>query len=276
MLNFKNIRAISWFWMVLSILIWPIIIMICFNFILPFAKQIAQTSNGIIQPTFIFSIILFIVVIVGIIFTLGKLKPGDIGLTTIDLPAGIFVPLGVWILLQLIIVIILAISGTAFVYSDDLSMDKLTSTLGIIIAQVFGNAFVEELMFRGFLMPQLYLSFGGRKEFVDWKILLAAIIVSQIVFALIHIPNLNRLTVPGGTVPVKLLVIFIMGMFFSLLYYRTGNIFICIGLHTLINTPMSIFQSVFQPAILVFVMAFLILFIWPLLNRRIIFRFFRL
>lgn len=248
----KKFRAISWWWLILAVVVWPFLIAIFLNVLSTPARQLAHASSGIIQPPILFSSVLFVVVIAGILLGAGNLRMRDIGLSKSTLFDGIIYTTATWIVLQSILVIASIITESGITLSDNVKINNLPKTLGMLGSQLFGNAFVEEVMFRGFLMPQLYLKFAGRSDVIEWRKLIAAIILSQLAFALIHIPILERLTIPGGSSLIKLLIIFIMGVFFALFYLRTSNLFLCIGLHALINTPTPVFQSMLQPEMVTF------------------------
>lgn len=263
----KEMRAISWWWLVLAVVVWPILITVFLNILSPFARQLAQSTKGIIQPPLFFSSVLLVIVIVGILLKAGKLRARDIGLSASTLFDGIFYTAASWIVLQSTLVIASLSTESGILLSDSFKSQNCPKTLGILGGQLFGNAFVEEVMFRGFLMPQLYLKLGGRSDTIEWSKLIAAIILSQLAFALIHIPNLERLTIPGGSSLIKLLIIFVMGVFFAIFYIRTSNLFLCIGLHALINTPTPLFQSTLQPEIVTFSIAVALMVLSPKLLK---------
>lgn len=263
----KGMRTISWWWLILAVVIWPILITVFLNVLSPFARHLAQSSKGIIQPTLFFSSILFVIVIFGILIRAGKLHVDDIGLSSSTLFDGILYTVGTWIFLQGILVIASLFTESGIMLSDTFKSQNCPKTLGILGGQLFGNAFVEEVMFRGFLLPQIYLKLGGRSDTIEWSKLSAAIILSQLAFALIHIPNLERLTIPGGSSFIKLLTIFVMGVFFALFYVRTRNLFLCIGLHALINAPTPLFQSTLQPEMVTFSIAIALMVLSPKLLK---------
>lgn len=135
--------------------------------------------------------------------------------------------------------------------------------LGKFAAQLFGNALYEELVFRGFLLPQLYLKFSHNVRISRKMALLLAVLVSQIYFSIIHIPvRLYK----GGDLAVYLTGVALLGILFALLYIRTENIFIGVGLHTLFNSPVALFTPSFEPGIIFFLFLIFVILLKPSLK----------
>ncbi len=90
----------------------------------------------------------------------------------------------------------------------------ITQAAAAVANQVFGTALPEELMFRGLLLTLLERAWPPKHRFlgggVGW-----ALIVSSIMFGLIHIPN-------GG--PVHALATFFPGLWFGWLRSATGSL----------------------------------------------------
>jgi len=108
--------------------------------------------------------------------------------------------------------------------------------VGGLIAQLFGNALGEETVFRGFLFLQLFLVFRSRLG--ERAAMLWAVVVSQVIFAVVHIPN--RLLVKdtfGIDLLVDQVLVFILGVLFVLIYAGTRNLFFAVGAHALFNDP---------------------------------------
>ena len=114
--------------------------------------------------------------------------------------------------------------------------------IGGILGQLFGNALAEETVFRGFFFPQFYYKFGKRLGRV--RALVTAALVSQVAFALLHLPN--RLFVKG--VPSSELLgdqvqLVVMGLVFLAIYVVTRNLFVAVGIHALANDPAPLIQA---------------------------------
>lgn len=139
--------------------------------------------------------------------------------------------------------------------------------LGVLIGQVFGNALFEELAYRGFVFPQLYLRLHGDGE-RPWHGFLLTLLISQALFALVHIPNRLYLGMSAGEIAADLAMLIGWGVLFTLIYMRTDNIFLVTGVHALGNAPTTLFTS--MPALqgagaslLIYALAVLAIFVLP-------------
>lgn len=161
------------------------------------------------------------------------------GLHWDKLKSGALVVFGLWIAMQLIGVLPGLLTTGRVEISPIWSPDKLTLIAGELVAQFLGNAFAEEVIFRGFLLTQVYLLLVGRISGRRDRIA-AAILISQLIFSLSHIPQ--RIVSGYGSMGllVNLVKLWVMGILFAVLYVRTGNIFIAIGVHALVNAPATI------------------------------------
>jgi hypothetical protein len=113
------------------------------------------------------------------------------------------------------------------------------------VAQLFGNALFKEILFRGVLLRQIYwrLETTLLQKFQRLAIALA---ISQSLFALIHLP----LLLSGGASLIAALaqlpVIFTTGVALAVLFARSDNLALCIGIHSLANKPMLLVADWFD------------------------------
>jgi len=63
--------------------------------------------------------------------------------------------------------------------------------------------------------------------------------------------------------PLQYGILFILGLTFALLYHRTDNIFIVIGIHALFNEPNSLFFPRWIGSILIYILAIVIILFYP-------------
>ena len=172
--------------------------------------------------------------VLGLLFVVGRLRPGDVGLRARDVGAGLAFTAVYFGVLQLALLAFASLSGVEVV--NLWARVGALTTAYLLLAQLIGNALYEEIAFRGFLLPQLVLKF--RRLGIAAGIVLA-VLVSQGLFALAHVPN--RLWVTGlnpSQLPGALLPLFLLGLYFAMLYLLTGNLFAVIGVHALTNEPL--------------------------------------
>lgn len=172
--------------------------------------------------------------VVGMLFVSARLKPGDVGLRARDIGSGLSFAVAYFGLSQVALLAFASLNGMEVV---NLWVRAGAAAIAyLLLAQLVGNALYEEIAFRGFLLPQLFLKF--RRVGVAAAFVLAPI-ASQALFALAHVPN--RLWVTGlspAELPGALLPLFLLGIYFSLLYLLTDNLFAVVGVHALTNEPL--------------------------------------
>ena len=270
MLIFRDIHVVSWRRILVACVFWPTVVLICFNLLLPRIGELESATYGLVQGTLVYSILLFIVVVfIGMGLWGGELRASDIGLAASKLPTGLLVTFGGWAALHLIVLIITLSRDPALSIGTAWKTGRWTWEIGLFTNQILGNALVEELMFRGFLIPQLYLKFSGTRDQTRWIPLVGAIVVSQLYFALIHIPNLHNLSIPVGGGSVGMLAaIFVTGVVQAVLYLRTGNLFVGVGFHALVNAPTLLMQSAIPPEPIVFGLMLVVLVAWPWFSKQ--------
>jgi uncharacterized protein len=222
-------------------------------------------TNDLIQATLLASLLVGAVVIGGVIFAYARLAPGDIGLKWAQLPVGVAYTLGLWALTQAINGLVGLLGTGQLQFNAAWTQAGATVLLGALLAQVAGNALIEEAGWRGFLLPQLHLRLSaglGRG-----RGLILAVLGAQLLFALMHIPNrlLNeRLAL--DELLLSLAFVFVLGIFFAAIYLRTGNLFLAIGVHALFNTPTALFASVLPSQAVLGALTILVLVAWPRLT----------
>ncbi|WP_034057377.1 CPBP family intramembrane glutamic endopeptidase [Lacinutrix jangbogonensis] len=117
------------------------------------------------------------------------------------------------------------------VYNNFYNISSIESSeLLLIIVMVLLVGFTEELFFRGILLPFFIFKLKTKKHF-----LLSSILLSSLVFGIIHLLNLinNSSTIVGVTIQVIFAVC--IGCFFSGLILRTNSIIIPSLFHAIIN-----------------------------------------
>ena len=223
-----------------------------------------DATGGLVGVTLLANLAFVVVIVGGIIFQFGNLRPRDIGLVWENIPLGIGITAGTWILMQVIGAAALILQGEPIALADSLTRFGMLSVLGGFVGQILGNALYEETVYRAFLLPQLAKKFTRTSKIGSPRTaFLLALLASQTVFTLVHVPGRFAAGVEIGNLPIFLAAPFVLGVLFALIYARTGNLFVTIGLHALVNDPVLLVDAggiVLVPLLLV-VLA--ILLTWP-------------
>jgi uncharacterized protein len=204
---------------------------------------------------------LLVVAVGGVLFGLGRLRPREVGLNGRKLAEGVITIAVLYALIQLVPAVIeLLLTGSV-------ELHRAWATQGVqrvllwTVVMFFATALYEEIAFRGFLFPQLYLKAPGRHRARFWT----ALVVSQLIFGLIHFPGhvfIRQMSGPAlwGMMGAQALV----GVLLLLLYLRTRNLWIAIGVHGLINAPTPLVREPIPWEIYLIVL----IVAWPWLARR--------
>jgi membrane protease YdiL (CAAX protease family) len=178
-----------------------------------------------------------LVVVAGLMLGLGSLRARDIGLIPAHIAPAIAVTLAIWAISQIAVVVLISQQGATPTLST--ALDNPTALAGKAIAQFFGNALYEEIVFRGFLISQVYLKLEGigRTRAASWVRLGLTLLLSQLLFALIHIPIRIYQGTAFAELPGQVLNLFLWGLIFAGIYLISGNLFVVVGFHALANLP---------------------------------------
>jgi membrane protease YdiL (CAAX protease family) len=205
--------------------------------------------------------VLLIVAVVGVIFGLGRVQPADVGLRRDKLGEGVIVTMAVWSLMQLIEVAGDVVTSGPVTIAPSWTRNGIGSTLAWTGVMFLGAALYEEIAYRGFLFPQLYLKIRGTHR----ARLSIALVLSQAVFAASHIPaHVAIRNLSGSALWTTVVLQGITGVLLVLLYLRTRNLWISIGIHGLANapTPLVAGASGFETFLIMLVIG------WPWIARR--------
>jgi membrane protease YdiL (CAAX protease family) len=207
-----------------------------------------------------------IVVLLSFLLLIGRLRTTDIGLQRRFLLNGVIITAFLWSLTQTLTVCVGRLDGGALDFGFSWNPTSPVLWAGLLDAHA-GGALIEEVIYRGFLMPQVFIAL---KRFTSWSItksLVAAVTISQLYFAVNHLPAAFRTSLPASEIILYVVQVFFVGVFFVAVYMRTGNLFVAIGIHALLNFPGALFISRMDPFYIVLVLSCAILIVWPYLNR---------
>lgn len=255
-MKIKNIR----FEILIVIFILEIVGSILMNYLfrIQFFQPISKLTNHIITPTLIVNLIDILVYSI-LIFAVGKLSFSSIWISKEKIKNSILPIIIIWGTTQISILIYTYFTTKEFVIVQDVS-----SQIGRILGQLFGNALKEEFVFRGIFFLQLYLIFRNYRS--NKFAIIFAMVISQVIFSLMHIPNRIILQSFQG-LGTDLLLIFVMGVIITLIFIRTNNLAFAIGGHALINSRINIIETSFPWQITTIVLFVLVAIFWKKITR---------
>lgn len=222
------------------------------------SADVVVATGGLLNGTLLANLFLIAVVVVGCLGWFGGARAADLGLRLRDLPAAVFVTVAVWLSLHAAAFAVEAFSGHSPATAEwTHSATGIRFQVGDVLAQVFGNALYEEILFRGCLLVWFFHRLTARDAAAqrpNVRTTWCALLLSQAVFALQHVPN--RLAHDAwhglGDVVTDLLLLFVSGLFFAGVFVRTGNLLIAVGIHALGNCPAMVWTTVpwLHPAVM--------------------------
>ncbi len=230
-------------------------------------RPLASATGGLFTGSLVVNVVLITLLVVLIIGKWGGLRPYDVGLVARNIPRGALYTLALWFGAQIIHGVL------GLIHHGQIALHPLwenggwTVVIGLLLAQIFGNALFEEIAYRGFLFPQFFLRLNAWRDYPASHLTLA-VVLSQSLFALSHIPNRIYLGMSAAQIAFGLLMLLGWGVLYTLIYIRTDNLFIVVGIHALGNTPTTLFAT--APIIdgdggsfLIYALAFVALFAYP-------------
>lgn len=206
----------------------------------PPSAWLPEVTNGLISFTLVVTVTVQIILIAGILLAVCRFSPREIGLDLTKLPSAVVLTLIAWAATQIVLVIVFAIFDQEIALNAQWIGPDWTWIAGRGLGQLLGNTLLEEVIFRGFLLPQcLLLSMIWMPRARPATQITIALLVSQSIFTLLHV-FFNAREPQGQWL---LLAQFAMGMLFAAVYIRTGNLFLAMGLHTLANNPSPLLKD---------------------------------
>ena len=228
-------------------------------------RQWQHASGGWVSVTLVASVGIGLVQL-AIVFGPGRQSFADVGWRARALLPALLVTALLWALMQGATVLSAAASGTPLVAAPAWGRG-LGIALGPLLAQLLGTALMEETVFRGYLWPQLGLWLRTRLSSTPSAVV--ALLLSQGLFALVHVPVLLYAGTDAAALGGPLAMLFVVGVVFALVYAATGNLFVAVGAHALGNATTLLYQPQGPAPTLVLLAALLaIAATWWLWRRR--------
>lgn len=217
-------------------------------------RPIESHSMGLITPTLLANGLLILAILVALLRFGFGLRFCEMGLCARKFRLSLKVVIVLFLSAQLLCLLLQFVNCGKFELRNDLSVAWFLACIGELIGQLFGNAFFEEVFFRGVLFTQLIRLFGASAtsssgstlgsskhstaEYPNcsWKAVWLAAISSGSIFALQHLPNRLMAGTSVGKLVVEMAGLTVAGVFFAFIYRRTGNIWTSIAFHAMANS----------------------------------------
>ena len=231
-----------------------------------FVQMGHDSIEGSVSRILILNTLLILGPIVGVLLWYEKLSLQDIGIVWRKLPFAMLLWVGLWLLIQGIeLVAGLLLRGNAEI--DPAWSGSGLAIIGLLVGHLFGTALYEEIAFRGFLLRQCFLSLYRWTKNRQVLLTAGAILVSQLVFTLFRLPwKLMTQSWSANTMG-ELCGVLLTGIVYSLLYLRTDNLFLVMGVHALGNAPTFLIAPTIGTPNLLLLFTVVIWILWPRMNK---------
>ncbi len=168
----------------------------------------------------------------------------ELGITTDKAIKGARISLYVFVIVNMLLIISSLINKRPLIRTEHFnSYLELLRTVVIFNLNTLPGAFIEELVFRVYLIAQLYLLLKHKITSPGLR-LLVVLVCSQAVFAIVHIPMLAfRHDYNMTYIFAALKTLFISGINFALIYLLVRNVFIVTFLHAVSNYSLAIIET---------------------------------
>ncbi|GAA3350296.1 hypothetical protein GCM10020358_75640 [Amorphoplanes nipponensis] len=224
-----------------------------------FYTTVSSDTGHLVRPALIGGLALLAVAFVAARYA--GLRPRDLGWQRSRVGRGLAATAAIFVAMQVIQIVVTVAHGDQPQLATAWTGAGWATAVGVLAGYALGIAPAEETFFRGLLLPQLALKFSRMAPAVAVG---AALVVSQSMFALYHLPG----DVLGGSsgagmawpdIVLDLGRLFAIGMVFAALYLRTGNLFLVIGIHALQDAGTTIVAAPVDPGLVVLSLAILAL-----------------
>lgn len=227
-------RCAPWVWVValaLHVVLTLLIVFVVFP--AGMLRWFPRHTGGLISAVLAANALLLLGVVGAILRGFGRLRAPDLGLQRSRLPSAVLITAGTWLAVQAAVLVLARSGGHPITWHPGWSAAP-GRLIGQFIAQLLGNALYEEILFRGFLLRQLWLWFERRGSA---HALLYALLISQAAFALIHVPIRLSEGVSMAALPLELARLAAIGVLLGLAYVRSDNLPALVGIHAMNNAP---------------------------------------
>ena len=173
------------------------------------------------------------------------LKCTDLGVSRGKFASAIALTAVLWTATNIVHAAIALSQGESLVWNSEWQSPGARVLLGSLIAQLFGNALIEEMTYRHLLASQ----FRARLTYVKQEGLRMALVllVSQCLFALVHIPQRLSIGMEVTNLPGEMIYLTVLGLLFAWGYIQTRNLFFVVGWHSLMNEPTLLVKQAGNP-----------------------------
>ena len=235
-----SVRPVNWRLVLLGVIVYMVLAYVINIWVTPskLMPSVPPSTGYFVSNTFL-NALPFIVIMASLLLVVG-VRGHDLGFKCARLLPAIAWVGGTWIAAQLTFLVMHAgdVSLGPVWVEPHIRQVQLGS---FVTGQLLGNALLEEVFWRAFVLTQLVLLLERRVGLRFWSAMAWAIVLTAVLFSLSHLPHdiANELSMQQilGMQAVRIAG----GLVFAGVFVLSGNIFVAIGLHALVDIPLPLF-----------------------------------
>jgi hypothetical protein len=227
-----------------------------------------DVTEGLVEPLLSLSFLKNIFILAGLVFWIGRFQPRELGLWSRNIPSSLFAALFLWALLQSAMLVTCFLSEGYIRFTDQ--WEGWAPLRAVLTLAVFAltKAFYDETIYRGLLLPQLHVKLQKYVPLSSGWNLILAVLLSQLLYILIQVPLIDFGEGNEFHLTSALLSIFSLSILNALVFLRTKNLYIAIGVHALWYATVLFADTDFPPTIALASLVIVLIVIWPMLPDR--------
>jgi membrane protease YdiL (CAAX protease family) len=218
-------------------------------------ERIAAATGSLVTLPMVVTVIEL--ALITLLLAYGRVTPTAAGLSLRSLPVALVVAVSVWGLAQLAHAIVsLGRHSSLSIY---VGWAQPAAMIAPFLQRFLTEVFAEEIFWRGILFAWVLSTLARRGWGDPFTRLGAALLSSQLLYGLSRLPG--QIADPSPMLPpgAELLIFTLTGMFYALVYLRTGNLWIAMAIHALALWPLPLFAFDLDPAKLIILISSLLL-----------------
>ncbi|MEZ4700164.1 MAG: CPBP family intramembrane glutamic endopeptidase [Rhodothermales bacterium] len=229
---------------------------------------IQDISSGMVGPLLSLSFIKIAFIVVGVVIWIGRFKPRELGLWVRNIPAGILTTVFLWAAMQASMMLAAFLSQGFVRFSDAMEGLNPLWSMATLVVFALSKAMFDEITYRGLLLPQLHTKLQRYVPFSTGINLILAVLISQLIYVIIQIPLIDFGEGNEYHLTSAIVSVFSLSILNALIFLRTKNLYIAVGVHALWYAIALFAETDFPPRIALATLVILLIAIWPLLPDR--------
>jgi uncharacterized protein len=190
----------------------------------------------------------------------------DLGMSARDAVRGVWAGFYIFVGVNLIFLALSLLTTKQVMLAENFrSLQLAGQVVGTFVFSILAGAFIEEAIYRAYLIPQFYLRLQGILH-NSYAALAVAVLASQLLFALSHVPHaLLRQEVAAAAVSYNFVQLLVGGLIHAVVYLRTRNLLFVTLVHAFINFSLTVIETPVSFRLLSLGVTVLIALAWPFL-----------